>query len=122
MLAFIILYSLGNLAAIDAFFLAVSGNTESGLNTYASPRWQNCSDATGMLTCLDRFDVKDLNVAQQLVLYFFPVITNLCFVNIGLVVIRLSCFEKRLKDLGMNACLASYLVHCKSRCLLNIQT
>lgn len=80
MLAFVILYSIGNLSAIDAFFLAVSGNTESGLNT---------------------FDVKDLNVAQQLVLYFFPVITNLCFVNIGLVVIRLLCFEKRLKNLDL---------------------
>lgn len=34
LLAFIILYAPGNLAAIDAFFLAVSGNTESGINTY----------------------------------------------------------------------------------------
>jgi hypothetical protein len=34
LLAFIILYAPGNLAATDAFFLAVSGNTESGINTY----------------------------------------------------------------------------------------
>lgn len=122
MLAFIILYSLGNLSAIDAFFLAVSGNTESGLNTYAFSSSRNIAQSQKyMLTCIDRFDVKDLNVAQQLVLYFFPVITNLCFINIGLVIIRLSCFEKRLKTLGMNACLTDYLVHYRVGCLLDIQ-
>jgi hypothetical protein len=56
-----------------------------------------------VLTCRNSVDLKDLNVVQQLVLYFFPVITNLCFVNIGLVFIRLSCFEKRLKSLGMRS-------------------
>ena len=65
--------------------------------------------------------MKELNVAQQLVLYFFPIITNLCFVNIGLVSIRLACFEKRLGSFGMGPWLAasSFLVNLK--CLLSFQ-
>jgi len=105
-LAFVILYGLGDLTAIDAFFLAVSGNTESGLNTYVGPlEHQNPSmeeKKSRLHACRNSVDVKNLKVAQQLVLYFFPIITNLCFVNIGLVFIRLSCFEKRLKSLGMD--------------------
>jgi hypothetical protein len=66
-----------------------------------------------LLTCSNSVDVKDLNVAQQLVLYFFPIITNLCFVNIGLVFIRLSCFEKRLKSLGMGPWLTPHFDHSK---------
>jgi hypothetical protein len=41
LLAFILLYAFGNLTAIDAFFLAVSGNTESGLNTHVGPPIHN---------------------------------------------------------------------------------
>lgn len=79
LLAFLILACFGNLPVIDAFFFAVSANTESGLNT---------------------IDVKDLKISQQLVIYFFPIITNICFVNIFVVVIRLRCFEKRLDKAG----------------------
>lgn len=63
-----------------------------------------------MLTTRNSVDLKDLHLAQQLVLYFFPVITNLCFVNIGLVFVRLSCFEKRLKSLGMISSLATRVI------------
>jgi hypothetical protein len=44
LLAFIILYAPGNLAAIDAFFLAVSGNTESGINTHVDNSQPNCKN------------------------------------------------------------------------------
>ncbi|KAI7186191.1 hypothetical protein KC316_g7151, partial [Hortaea werneckii] len=70
--AFIILYPNGGLRAIDAFFFGASANTESGLNT---------------------IDVKSLRTYQQLVLYFFPMVTNLGFVNIIVVVVRLWYFE-----------------------------
>lgn len=67
------------MSAIDAFFFAVSSSTESGLNTV---------------------DVKDLKLAQQLVIYFFPIITNLATVNIITVVIRIWYFEKRFREIG----------------------
>ncbi|CZT20370.1 related to potassium transporter TRK-1 [Ramularia collo-cygni] len=73
LLAFLILSPEGNLQAIDAFFFACSANTESGV------------------------DVKDLKTYQQLVLYFFPIVTNLGFVNIAVVVVRLYWFRKQLK-------------------------
>ncbi|KAI7116908.1 hypothetical protein KC337_g16197 [Hortaea werneckii] len=75
--AFIILYPNGGLRAIDAFFFGASANTESGLNT---------------------IDVKALHIYQQLVLYFFPMVTNLGFVNIIVVVVRLWYFEKHMKQ------------------------
>jgi Trk-type K+ transport system membrane component len=78
LLAFAILASFGNIPAIDAFFFAVSSCTESGLNT---------------------IDVKDLKLGQQLVIYIFPIITNLAFVNIGVVLVRLRYFEKRLRKI-----------------------
>lgn len=80
LLAFIIIYPYGNVNAIDAYFFGASGSTESGLNTV---------------------DVKALKTYQQLVIYFFPIITNLMFVNIIVVVVRLHWFEKRLKRIGM---------------------
>jgi hypothetical protein len=57
----------------------VSSCTESGLNT---------------------IDVKDLKLGQQLVIYIFPIITNLAFVNIGVVLVRLRYFEKRLRKIN----------------------
>ena len=48
-----------------------------------------------------RVDVKDLSTAQQFVIYIFPIITNLGFINIAVVVVRLVWDEKRLKQLGM---------------------
>lgn len=64
---------------IDAFLFAGSGCTESGLNPV---------------------DMKDLYLVQQIVLYIFPIITNICFVNISVVVIRIRYFRKRLRKLG----------------------
>ena len=69
----------GNLSAIDAFFFAASGCTESGLNP---------------------IDMKDLKLAQQIVLYIFPIITNIAFVNIVVVIVRIRYFEKRLREFG----------------------
>lgn len=43
-------------------------------------------------------DVKDLVTFQQFVLYIFPIITNLGFINIIVVVVRLHYFEKRLQS------------------------
>lgn len=84
LIAFLILGCFGNLPAIDAFFFAVSGSTESGLNTV---------------------DVKDLKLAQQLVIYFFPILTNLATVNILVVVIRIWYFEKRFREIsGSSLC------------------
>jgi hypothetical protein len=76
--AFAILACFDNIPAIDAFFFAVSSCTESGLNP---------------------IDVKELKLGQQLVIYIFPIITNLAFVNIGVVLVRLRYFEKRLRKI-----------------------
>lgn len=64
---------------IDAFFFAVSGSTESGLNT---------------------IDVKDLKLAQQLAIYFFPILTNFATVNILVVIARIWYFERRFRELS----------------------
>lgn len=45
--------------------------------------------------------MKDLKTYQQIVLYFTPMITNLGFVNIVVVVVRLRWFRQRFKDVGM---------------------
>ncbi|KAI9801200.1 MAG: hypothetical protein M1825_003474 [Sarcosagium campestre] len=78
-LGLIIIYPFGNLASVDAYFFGVSASTESGLNTV---------------------DVKDLKTYQQLVIYFSPIITNLGFINIIVVVIRLYWFEKHLRQVA----------------------
>lgn len=65
--------------AIDAFLFAASGCTESGLNPV---------------------DMKDLKLAQQIVLYIFPIITNIAFIQIVVVVVRIRHFEKRLGEFG----------------------
>lgn len=78
-LSLIIIYPYGNLRAVDAYFFGASGSTESGLNTV---------------------DVKALKTYQQLVIYFIPIITNLGFVNILVVIVRLHWFEKRFRNLG----------------------
>ncbi|KAF2247945.1 potassium transporter [Trematosphaeria pertusa] len=76
LLGLIIMYPYGNLRAVDAYFFGVSASTESGLNTV---------------------DVKDLETYQQLFIYFIPIIANLGFINIIVVVVRLHWFERRLK-------------------------
>ena len=44
--------------------------------------------------------MKDLKLVQQIVLYVFPIITNIAFVNIVVVLIRIRYFEKRLGEFG----------------------
>ncbi|EEU35272.1 uncharacterized protein NECHADRAFT_54501 [Fusarium vanettenii 77-13-4] len=79
LLAIPILYPYGNLKAIDCFFFGASSSTESGLNTV---------------------DVKELKTYQQLYIYFVPMLTNLGFVNIIVVVVRLHWFRSHLKRLA----------------------
>jgi hypothetical protein len=49
---------------------------------------------------VDSIDVKALKLYQQLVIYFIPIVGQLGFVNIVVVVVRLYWFEKHLKDTG----------------------
>lgn len=51
---------------------------------------------------LDRVDLRDLKTFQQLFLYFIPIVTNLGFINILVVVVRLWWFRKHLKKLGLS--------------------
>ncbi|KAK2802735.1 hypothetical protein FQN51_004262 [Onygenales sp. PD_10] len=78
-LSLVIIYPYGNLKAVDAYFFGASGSTESGLNT---------------------FDVKDLKTYQQVYIYLIPMFTNLGFINILVVVVRLHWFKKRLNEFG----------------------
>ncbi|KAJ5447982.1 Potassium transport protein high-affinity [Penicillium cf. griseofulvum] len=75
-LSLVIIYPYGNLKAIDAFFFGASASTESGLNT---------------------FDLKDLKTYQQVYIYLIPILGNLGFINIIVVVFRVRWFEKHLK-------------------------
>ncbi|KAL1955096.1 hypothetical protein VTO42DRAFT_9030 [Malbranchea cinnamomea] len=77
-LGMIILYSAKNMSAIDAFFQAVSAATVTGLNTR---------------------DHKDMKLYQQLVLYFWPLLGQLQFINTIVVLVRLHWFEKKFKDI-----------------------
>ncbi|KAK8013586.1 hypothetical protein PG991_009179 [Apiospora marii] len=70
------IYPYGNVSAIDAYFFGASASTESGLNT---------------------FDVKDLKTYQQVYIYLIPIITNVGFVNIMVVAVRLYWFKKKFK-------------------------
>jgi hypothetical protein len=45
-------------------------------------------------------DVKDLKTYQQVYIYIIPIITNLGFINIIVVAVRLMYFEKRFKAVG----------------------
>ncbi|KAJ5297345.1 hypothetical protein PENANT_c005G10999 [Penicillium antarcticum] len=78
-LSLVIIYPYGNLKAIDAFFFGASASTESGLNT---------------------IDIKDLKTYQQVYLYLIPILGNLGFVNIIVVVVRLHWFEKHLRSVS----------------------
>ncbi|XHG01482.1 hypothetical protein AWENTII_004863 [Aspergillus wentii] len=78
-LGLVILYPYGNLSAADAYFFGVSTSTVTGLNTV---------------------DVKQLKLYQQLFIYFVPLVANLTFVNIVVVVVRLYWFKKRLKEIA----------------------
>ncbi|KAK9797873.1 putative Potassium transport protein [Seiridium cardinale] len=76
LLALVAMCPEGNVAAIDAYFFGASASTESGLNTV---------------------DVKDLKTYQQLYIYFVPIFTNLGFINIIVVIVRLYRFEQRIR-------------------------
>ena len=47
-------------------------------------------------------DVNDLKTYQQLFIYFIPIVTNLHFINIIVVAVRLYWFEKYLKKIGLS--------------------
>ncbi|KAJ6007177.1 hypothetical protein N7499_000841 [Penicillium canescens] len=75
-LSLVIIYPYGNMKAIDAFFFGASASTESGLNT---------------------IDLKELKTYQQVYVYLIPILGNLGFVNIIVVIVRLHWFEKHLR-------------------------
>nr|XP_036582586.1 low-affinity potassium transport protein [Colletotrichum truncatum]KAF6791290.1 low-affinity potassium transport protein [Colletotrichum truncatum] len=81
LISFVVLYPYGNLNAVDVFFFGCSSSTESGLNTV---------------------DVKDMKTYQQVYIYVIPIITNLMFVNIAVVVVRLYWFQQRLRSIATN--------------------
>ncbi|CAM1507526.1 Fc.00g071670.m01.CDS01 [Cosmosporella sp. VM-42] len=81
LLGIVVLYPYGNVSAIDAFFFGSSASTESGLNPV---------------------DLKELKMYQQLYLYFVPMVTNMGFINMIVVVVRLFWFKKHLKDVAPN--------------------
>ncbi|KAI4906062.1 hypothetical protein J4E90_010910 [Alternaria incomplexa] len=78
-LALIIIYPYGNLSAIDAYYFGVSASTESGLNPV---------------------DVKALKTYQQIFVYITPIVTNLGFINVLVVVVRLRWFKQKLKGIA----------------------
>ncbi|KOS43199.1 hypothetical protein ACN38_g5919 [Penicillium nordicum] len=78
-LSLVIIYPYGNLKAIDAYFFGASASTESGLNTV---------------------DVKSLKTYQQVYIYIIPILGNLGFVNIIVIVFRVRWFEKRFKAIA----------------------
>lgn len=51
-------------------------------------------------------DVKALKTYQQIFIYITPIVTNLGFINIIVVVVRLRWFSKRFKDVGTRPTLA----------------
>lgn len=49
---------------------------------------------------VSRVDVKELKTYQQVYIYLIPILGNLGFINIIVVVFRVKWFEKRLKAIG----------------------
>ncbi|CAG8035820.1 unnamed protein product [Penicillium nalgiovense] len=78
-LSLVIIYPYGNLKAVDAYFFGASASTESGLNTV---------------------DVKSLKTYQQVYIYLIPILGNLGFINIIVIVFRVRWFEKRFKEVA----------------------
>ncbi|KFY91397.1 hypothetical protein V498_05481 [Pseudogymnoascus sp. VKM F-4517 (FW-2822)] len=78
-LGLVVIYPYGNVRAVDAYFFGASASTESGLNTV---------------------DVKELKTYQQIAIYFIPIFTNLGFINVIVVAVRLHWFDKHLKTLA----------------------
>jgi Trk-type K+ transport system membrane component len=82
LLALVVIYPYGNMSAMDAWFFGASASTESGLNTV---------------------DIKDLKTYQQIYVYVIPIITNLGFINIIVIAVRLRYFEKRFKAVAASS-------------------
>lgn len=97
LLGLVILYPYGNLHAVDAYFFGVSAATESGINTYVL----SCGIWILTTANIHSVDVKSLKTYQQVFIYFVPMISNLGFINIIVVVVRLYWFGKRLKAIGI---------------------
>ncbi|OTB08575.1 hypothetical protein M426DRAFT_18673 [Hypoxylon sp. CI-4A] len=72
----------GQLAYIDALFLASGSNTQAGLNTV---------------------DINVLNTFQQLVIYFLAMMSNPITINSSVVFLRLYWFEKRFQHVVKEA-------------------
>lgn len=66
----------GNLSGVDAYFFGLSGTTESGLNVV---------------------DVNKMQLYQQLVIYFIPILGNMQVVSILILMVRFYWFTKYLK-------------------------
>ncbi|KFY67643.1 hypothetical protein V497_00265, partial [Pseudogymnoascus sp. VKM F-4516 (FW-969)] len=79
LLGLIVIYPYGNVRAVDAYFFGASASTESGLNTV---------------------DVKELKTYQQVAIYLIPIFTNLGFINVIVVAVRLYWFDKHLGTLA----------------------
>jgi potassium uptake Trk family protein len=78
----VILYGIGGMAYIDALFFASGSATQSGLNTV---------------------DVNTLKTGQQAMLYLGAMLCNPIVVHSFVVFVRLYWFEKRFKDVVMEA-------------------
>lgn len=78
----VIIYGIGNMAYIDALFFASGSATQSGLNT---------------------IDVNTLRTGQQAMLYLGAMLCNPIVVHSFVVFVRLYWFEKRFKDVVMEA-------------------
>ncbi|KEF63467.1 uncharacterized protein A1O9_01445 [Exophiala aquamarina CBS 119918] len=78
----VIIYGIGDIAYVDALFFASGGATQSGLNTV---------------------DVNLLRTGQQAMLYIGAMLCNPIVVHSFVVFVRLYWFEKRFKDVVMEA-------------------
>lgn len=98
-LAIPILYPYGNMAAIDAWFFGASASTESGLNTSVIVPMSLATEVANA-SVTHSIDVKALKTYQQVYIYLVPILTNLGFINIIVVIVRLFWFKKHLKRIG----------------------
>ena len=48
--------------------------------------------------------MNNLKLYQQLAIYFIPIIGNMVFINMTVVVVRLGLFERRIKEMGDFVC------------------
>ncbi|KAK9370441.1 cation transport protein-domain-containing protein [Lipomyces kononenkoae] len=90
----IMIYPGGNIAYIDALFLASGASTQAGLNTV---------------------NLNDMTTWQQVVLYIIPLFTNPITINAFLVFLRLYWFEKEFKDIAQKSWLDHRLRKARSR-------